>query len=49
MLGANREEIEQGAVEFGIDLWEHVANVIEAMNLLPMIWVGGCIKKIIRM
>lgn len=30
--GANREEIEQGAVEFGIDLWEHVANVIEAMH-----------------
>lgn len=30
--GANREEIEQGAEEFGIDLWEHVANVINAMN-----------------
>jgi putative nucleotidyltransferase with HDIG domain len=30
--GANREEMEQGAREFGIDLWEHVANVIEAMD-----------------
>ena len=30
--GANREEIEQGAADLGIDLWEHVANVIEAMN-----------------
>jgi putative nucleotidyltransferase with HDIG domain len=30
--GANREEMEQGAEEFGIDLWEHVSNVIEAMN-----------------
>lgn len=30
--GANREEIEQGAEEFGIDLWEHTANVIKAMD-----------------
>jgi putative nucleotidyltransferase with HDIG domain len=30
--GANRDEIEQGAAELGVDLWEHVANVIEAMN-----------------
>lgn len=30
--GANRDEIEQGAAELGIDLWEHVANVIAAMN-----------------
>ena len=30
--GANREEIEQGAKEFGIDLWEHVTNVIKAMD-----------------
>jgi putative nucleotidyltransferase with HDIG domain len=30
--GANREEMEQGAEELGIDLWEHVSNVIEAMN-----------------
>lgn len=30
--GANREEMEQGAEELGIDLWEHVANVIKAMD-----------------
>jgi predicted hydrolase (HD superfamily) len=30
--GANREEIEQGAAELGVPLWDHVANVIEAMN-----------------
>ena len=30
--GANREEIEQGAEELGIDMWEHVANVIKAMD-----------------
>ena len=30
--GANREEIAKGAEEFGIDLWEHVANVIKAMD-----------------
>jgi len=30
--GANRDEIEQGAAELGVDLWEHVANVIKAMN-----------------
>ncbi len=30
--GANREEIAQGAAELGVDLWEHVANVIKAME-----------------
>ncbi len=30
--GANRGEIERGAQELGIDLWEHVANVILAMQ-----------------
>ena len=28
----NREEIARGAEEFGIDLWVHVENVIEAMR-----------------
>lgn len=32
--GANRDEIAQGAEEFGIELWEHVGNVIEAMRLI---------------
>jgi putative nucleotidyltransferase with HDIG domain len=30
--GANRGEIERGAQELGIELWEHVANVILAMQ-----------------
>jgi putative nucleotidyltransferase with HDIG domain len=30
--GANREEIERGAAEFGVELWEHVDNVIQAMR-----------------
>ncbi len=30
--GANRLEIEKSAAEFGIELWEHVGNVILAMR-----------------
>jgi putative nucleotidyltransferase with HDIG domain len=30
--GANREEIARGADEFGVELWEHVGNVIQAMR-----------------
>jgi putative nucleotidyltransferase with HDIG domain len=30
--GANRQEIERGAADFGVELWEHVENVIEAMR-----------------
>ncbi len=30
--GANRDEIARGAVEFNMDLWQHVDNVIEAMR-----------------
>ncbi len=30
--GVNREEIEEGAADFGVELWEHVANVIHAMD-----------------
>jgi putative nucleotidyltransferase with HDIG domain len=32
--GANREEIAQAAEEFGVELWEHVGNVIEAMRAI---------------
>jgi putative nucleotidyltransferase with HDIG domain len=32
--GANRDEIQQGTEEFGIELWEHVTNVIEAMRTI---------------
>jgi len=30
--GVNRGDIEKGAQEIGVDLWEHVGNVIEAMR-----------------
>ncbi|MBX3047868.1 MAG: HDIG domain-containing protein [Anaerolineales bacterium] len=30
--GANREEIEDGAREFGVELWEHAGNVLAAMQ-----------------
>ncbi len=40
--GANRAEMEQGAEEFGIELWEHVGNVIEAMRrIAPELGLAG--------
>ena len=40
--GANREEIEKGAEEFGIPLWEHVGNVISAMQkIAPELGLAG--------
>jgi putative nucleotidyltransferase with HDIG domain len=30
--GANRQEMEEGAAALGIDLWEHVGEVLEAMK-----------------
>jgi putative nucleotidyltransferase with HDIG domain len=30
--GANREEMEDGAKELGIDLWDHAGNVLSAMQ-----------------
>ncbi len=30
--GANREEIERATADFGVELWEHVGNVIAAMR-----------------
>ncbi len=42
--GANREEMEEGAREMGIDLWEHVYNVILAMRkIAPQISLAGSI------
>jgi len=32
--GANREEMEKGATELGIELWQHVDNVIQAMRAI---------------
>jgi putative nucleotidyltransferase with HDIG domain len=39
--GANREEIAKAAEEFGIDLWEHVGNVILAMRTIIRIGLAG--------
>jgi len=40
--GANRSEIEQGAAEFGVDLWEHVGHVITAMRqIAPELGLQG--------
>ncbi len=40
--GANRAEIEKAAVEFGIDLWEHIGNVILAMRrIAPELGLAG--------
>jgi putative nucleotidyltransferase with HDIG domain len=32
--GADREEIARSVEEFGLDLWEHVGNVIQAMQTI---------------
>jgi predicted hydrolase (HD superfamily) len=40
--GANREEIARATQEFGIDLWEHVGNVILAMRTIaPELGLAG--------
>ena len=40
--GANREEISGAAEEFGVPLWEHVDNVIQAMRgIAPQIGLEG--------
>ena len=43
--GANREEIQKAADEFGIELWEHVGNVITAMRrIAPELGLVGSIQ-----
>ncbi len=43
--GANREEIERAATEFGVELWEHVGNVITAMrSIAPELGLVGNIQ-----
>ncbi len=32
--GVNRAEIEEGAADFGVELWTHVGNVIKAMDTI---------------
>jgi putative nucleotidyltransferase with HDIG domain len=40
--GANRDEISKAAQEFGIELWEHVGNVILAMRTIaPELGLAG--------
>lgn len=40
--GADRHEIENGAAEFGIELWQHVDNVILAMReIAPQLGLEG--------
>ncbi len=40
--GANREEIARASEEFGIELWEHVGNVIQAMRrIAPELGLSG--------
>ena len=44
--GANREMIRRGAEELGIDLWEHVGNVIQAMRrIAPELGLDGSLAK----
>lgn len=40
--GANRDEIAKATQEFGVDLWEHVSNVILAMRTIaPELGLAG--------
>jgi putative nucleotidyltransferase with HDIG domain len=44
--GANRDEIAESAEEFGVELWEHVDNVIQAMRgIAPELGLVGNIKQ----
>jgi len=44
--GANREEIAKSAEEFGVELWDHVGNVIVAMRTIaPDLGLVGNIDK----
>lgn len=44
--GANREEIAHSVEDFGIELWEHTGNVIQAMRrIAPELGLEGTIPK----
>ncbi len=44
--GVHREEIEQAVADFGVELWEHVANVIEAMRgIAPELGLDGSLAQ----
>jgi putative nucleotidyltransferase with HDIG domain len=43
--GANREEIERATQDFGVELWEHVGNVIQAMRrIAPELGLDGSLS-----
>ncbi len=43
--GTNREEMEQSAKEFGVEIWEHVGNVILAMRkIAPELGLVGSLE-----
>lgn len=43
--GANREEIASAVEEFGIELWQHVENVIQAMRrIAPDLGLQGALQ-----
>jgi predicted hydrolase (HD superfamily) len=43
--GTSRSEMEHAAQEFGVDLWEHVGNVIQAMRrIAPELGLEGNIQ-----
>jgi len=43
--GTNREEMEEAARDFGVELWEHVGNVITAMRrIAPELGLVGNIQ-----
>ncbi|MGD8405335.1 MAG: HDIG domain-containing protein [Anaerolineales bacterium] len=43
--GANRDEIEESVAEFGVELWEHVDNVIQAMRgIAPELGLVGNVE-----
>lgn len=44
--GANREEIASAAEDFGVELWQHVDNVILAMReIAPQLGLAGNIRR----
>ena len=43
--GVNRPEIEEAVVKFGVELWEHVENVIQAMRkIAPELGLVGNVE-----
>ena len=44
--GVNRQEIEEAVADFGVDLWTHVGNVIEAMrSIAPELGLDGSLAQ----